>query len=53
MIEITRKAYPFTAPEPLRQMLLHGVDEISLTLGRKAEIDAFRTRDREKRPWAY
>jgi 3-isopropylmalate/(R)-2-methylmalate dehydratase small subunit len=45
--------YPFTAPETLRQMLLLGVDEISLTLGRLPEIAAFRERDRQRRPWAY
>ena len=43
----------FAAPETLRQMLLHGVDEISLTLARRGEIDGFRTRDRVRRPWAY
>jgi 3-isopropylmalate/(R)-2-methylmalate dehydratase small subunit len=47
------KIYRFTVPETLRQMLLHGVDEISLTFGKSAEIDAFRARDRAARPWAY
>ncbi len=45
--------YSFTAPETLRQMLLLGVDEISLTLGRLDEIEAFRKQDRKRRPWAY
>jgi hypothetical protein len=29
------------------------VDEIELTLARRAEIEAFRERDRARRPWAY
>ena len=47
------KAYAFSAPATLRQMLLEGVDEVALTLARRAEIDAFRARDRSRRPWAY
>jgi 3-isopropylmalate/(R)-2-methylmalate dehydratase small subunit len=47
------REYPFAAPGTLRQMLLHGVDEVALTLRRRAELDAFRTRDRARRPWAY
>jgi 3-isopropylmalate dehydratase small subunit len=34
-------------------MLLQGVDEISLTLARSDEIEAFRARDMQRRPWAY
>jgi 3-isopropylmalate/(R)-2-methylmalate dehydratase small subunit len=45
--------YRFTAPPTLREMLLRGIDEIALTLARRAEIDAFRERDRQRRPWAY
>ena len=45
--------YAFNAPGTLRQMLLQGVDEISLTLARHDEIEAFRVRDRKRRPWAY
>jgi 3-isopropylmalate/(R)-2-methylmalate dehydratase small subunit len=47
------KRYAFTAPETLRQMLLQGIDEIALTLSRRAEIDRFRAADRARRPWAY
>jgi 3-isopropylmalate/(R)-2-methylmalate dehydratase small subunit len=47
------RRYSFEAPETLRQMLLQGVDEISLTLSRLAEIEQFRSRDRARRPWAY
>jgi 3-isopropylmalate/(R)-2-methylmalate dehydratase small subunit len=45
--------FGFTAPGTLRGMLMQGVDEIALTLGRQAEIEAFRRRDRATRPWAY
>jgi 3-isopropylmalate/(R)-2-methylmalate dehydratase small subunit len=47
------RTYAFQAPETLRQMLLKGMDEIALTLGRIDEIRRFRDRDRERRPWAY
>ena len=47
------KEYRFTAPGTLRQMLLQGVDEIELTLSRGKEIEAYRQRDRTRRPWAY
>ena len=47
------KNYSFSAPETLRQMLIQGVDEIELTLSRRAEIDRFRNADRARRPWAY
>jgi 3-isopropylmalate/(R)-2-methylmalate dehydratase small subunit len=36
-----------------RDMLLSGADEIAVTLQRRAEIDAFRQRDRDLRPWVY
>jgi 3-isopropylmalate/(R)-2-methylmalate dehydratase small subunit len=45
--------FGFEVPETLRQMLLAGVDEIDLTKSRQAEIDAFRERDRARRPWIY
>ena len=47
------KAYGFTAPPTLRQMLLEGVDEIDLTLSKRGEIERFRQGDRARRPWAY
>ena len=47
------RAYPFASPATLREMLLAGVDEISLTLGRRDEIERFREQDRARRPWAY
>lgn len=45
--------FGFNAPGTLRDMLMHGVDEIALTLGRQAQIEAFRRTDRDTRPWAY
>ena len=36
-----------------REMLLHGLDEIALTLSRRKEIIAFRDEDRQRRPWVY
>jgi 3-isopropylmalate/(R)-2-methylmalate dehydratase small subunit len=45
--------FAFESPPVLRQMLLQGVDEIGLTLSRAAQIDAWRERDRQRRPWAY
>ena len=41
------------AIEPVsRNQLLNGWDDIDLTESRRAEIDAFRARDRQERPWA-
>ena len=45
--------FAFESPPVLRQMLLKGVDEIDLTLSRATQIDAWRERDRQRRPWAY
>lgn len=45
--------FSFRAPRVLRQMLLEGQDEIGVTLSRSVEIEAFRAKDRIKRPWAY
>jgi len=36
-----------------KEMLLEGIDEISLTQRNAASIDVFERRDREKRPWIY
>jgi len=36
-----------------REMLLEGLDAIDLTLKHREAIEAFRTRDREQRPWIY
>jgi len=47
------KTVPFTIPAFRRQGLLEGLDEISLTLQRDAEISEFATRAKQSRPWAY
>ncbi|NMM76917.1 3-isopropylmalate dehydratase small subunit [Rhodococcus sp. SRB_17] len=47
------RRYSFNTPSVLRTMLLEGQDEIAITLARRVEIDAFRTKDRALRPWAY
>lgn len=47
------RRFGFKAPETLRQMLLQGVDEIASTLARGKQLEDFRRRDRELRPWAY
>ena len=45
--------FRFQTPPALRTMILNGLDEIDMTLSASAEIDAFRRRDRARRPWAY
>ncbi|MFM7011201.1 MAG: 3-isopropylmalate dehydratase small subunit [Betaproteobacteria bacterium] len=45
--------FSFTAPPALREMLLQGLDEISLTLSKSESIERFRVADRANRPWAY
>ena len=47
------KRFSFTAPPALREMLLQGLDEISLTLSKSESIERFRATDRANRPWAY
>jgi 3-isopropylmalate/(R)-2-methylmalate dehydratase small subunit len=47
------KLFTFTAPSALREMLLHGKDEIALTLTQSPQIENFRIADARKRPWAY
>ncbi len=47
------ETYAFEIGDEAKTMLLHGLDAIALTLQRQGEIEAFRTADRERRPWAY
>ncbi|MEY3671764.1 MAG: 3-isopropylmalate dehydratase small subunit 1, partial [Pseudomonadota bacterium] len=47
------KRFSFSAPPALREMLLQGLDEISLTLSKSESIERFRTADHANRPWAY
>lgn len=46
-------SFPFMLGEDERQMLLHGLDAIDLTLRRAQEIDDWLTADRAARPWVY
>ena len=45
--------HAFHAPRQFREMLLKGIDEIGLTLSRGDAIEAYRVRDRTRRPWVY
>ncbi len=46
-------SFGFALPEDDRQMLLHGLDAIDLTLRHRDEIAAFLRRDIDARPWVY
>jgi 3-isopropylmalate/(R)-2-methylmalate dehydratase small subunit len=46
-------SFDFDVPETLRQMLLLGIDEIDQTLSYHEELAAYRSKDIERRPWAY
>ncbi len=46
-------ASAFEIEAEAREMLLHGLDAIDLTLKRRGEIEAFRAADALRRPWAY
>ena len=50
---VAADTYPFSLDAEAREMLLHGLDPIALTLRFAADIEAFRATDRELRPWAY
>ena len=43
----------FELDDSRRRPLLDGMDDISRTLSLKAQIDAFQTTDRTRRPWIY
>lgn len=45
--------FVFPIENHARQMLLAGLDEIDVTLARKAQIEAFLKRDRLQRPWIH
>ncbi|UCE31271.1 MAG: 3-isopropylmalate dehydratase small subunit [Burkholderiales bacterium] len=45
--------YGFGAPPRLRDMMLAGIDEVEYTLRQSERIEAFRSADRGRRPWAY
>jgi len=46
------RTYSFTIDPVRRARLLNGWDDIDLTESHRAEIAAFKTGDRERRPWA-
>lgn len=47
------RVFAFRTPEPLRRMLLTGLDEIDQTLQRIDVIRDYWARDASKRPWIY
>lgn len=46
-------SYHFELEPGLKQMLLEGLDAISLTLQHEADIADFEARDQRRRPWIY
>jgi 3-isopropylmalate/(R)-2-methylmalate dehydratase small subunit len=50
---VSGTAYGFAIEAEAKDMLLHGLDAIDLTLRRHDEIAAFRAADSLNRPWAY
>jgi 3-isopropylmalate/(R)-2-methylmalate dehydratase small subunit len=44
---------PFALPSFRREMLLQGADEVQVTLGRAAAIDAWQQQARTERPWEW
>ena len=44
---------PFSVDPRKRSALLEGLDEIALTMKRRAEIQAWQARDQAARPWAW
>ncbi|MCS6763436.1 MAG: 3-isopropylmalate dehydratase small subunit [Candidatus Protistobacter heckmanni] len=46
-------AHGFDLPSFRRSMLLQGTDEVAVTLGREAEIQAWQERARRERPWQW
>lgn len=52
-ITTRNRRWAFSIDEETATMLLHGLDEIELTLKKEREIGAFRAADRHRRPWAY
>lgn len=52
-VSVGGKTTPFAIEDEPRQMLLEGLDAISLTLKSLPEIDAWTAADRARRPWIY
>ncbi|MES5488824.1 3-isopropylmalate dehydratase small subunit [Bradyrhizobium sp. INPA03-11B] len=53
IISAAGRVFFFNLDENRRQALLQGLDDISLTLRRELEIDAFQRADSRTRPWIY
>ena len=47
------KVIPFNIAARDRDMLLEGLNEIEFALSRRADIEGFREKDRQLRPWIY
>lgn len=45
--------YAFGIDPQMKEMLVLGLDEIDLTLTKRADIDAFLKADHQRRPWIY
>lgn len=52
-VEVGAMVVRFDIDPDAKQMLLEGIDEISLTQRNAALIEAFERHDRETRPWIY
>ncbi|MFT5034092.1 MAG: 3-isopropylmalate/(R)-2-methylmalate dehydratase small subunit [Bacteroidia bacterium] len=46
-------SYPFAIEAAAKHILLNGLDQIGLSLQHAADIEAFETKDRNQRGWAY
>ena len=49
----SKRQIKFPIDASRRLSLMQGLDELSMTLGRREEIAAFQQRDRQRRPWIY
>ena len=52
-ISTTASSWSFDMDDEARMMLIEGLDAIELTLKRRDEIEAFRSKDLADRPWVY
>jgi 3-isopropylmalate/(R)-2-methylmalate dehydratase small subunit len=52
MLARGNRQYRFSIDPVSRNQLLNGWDDVDLTDSRRADIEAFRQKDRDRRPWA-
>ena len=52
-VTMADKSWQFAIDAEPKEMLLEGLDVISLTLKSRGEIEAWTSQDRAKRPWVY